>query len=56
MSDQAPSPGTDDKQVINDLDDMHDRYRELWVEMELKDINVPLLQSTFNLTYHQLDR
>jgi hypothetical protein len=41
--------------VINDLDDMHDRYRELWVEMELEDINVPLLQSTFNRTYHQLD-
>ncbi len=59
MSDQAPSPGTEsatyDKQVINDLDDMHDRFRELWVEMELEGIHVPLLQSTFQRTYHQLD-
>jgi hypothetical protein len=59
MSDQAPSPGTDDKQVIrvNDLDDMHDRYRELcqWVEIELEDIHVPHLQSTFNRTYQQID-
>ncbi len=58
MSDQAPLPDTDDKQVINDIadiDDMHDRYRELWVEIELEDINVPHLQSSFNRTYQQID-
>ena len=60
MSDQAPLPGTDDKQVIADIDaeidSMHDRYRELWVEMALEDIDVPdSLQSSFNRTYQQID-
>lgn len=60
MSDQAPLPGTDDKQVIADIDavidSMHDRYRELWVEMALDDIDVPdSLQSSFNRTYQQID-
>ena len=63
MSDQAPLPGTGDQQVINDIADidaaiadMHDRYRELWVEMALEDIDVPdSLQSSFNRTYQQID-
>jgi len=63
MSDQAPLPGTDDKQVINDIPDidadidvMHDRYRELWVDIELADISIPQhLQSSFNRTYQQID-
>ncbi len=63
MSDQAPLPGTDDEQVINniadidaDIDVMHDRYRELWVDIELADISIPQhLQSSFNRTYQQID-
>ena len=59
MSDQAPLPGTADKQVINDIADidaaidvMHDRYRELWVDIELADIYIPQhLQSSFDRTY-----
>ena len=57
MSDQAPLPAgtesaTNDTEVINDLDGTHERVGELWVEMELEGIDVPL---PLNRTYRQLD-
>ncbi len=32
ISEQAPSSGTDYKQVIMDIEDMHNRYRDLYVQ------------------------
>jgi hypothetical protein len=55
MSDQAPSSGTDDKQVIIDINDMHNRYSDLWVEIDLEDINVAHLKHSFSWMCQQLD-
>ena len=54
MSDQAP-PCTDDKQVLNAIIDMHSRYPDLWVEIELEDINVAHLKPAFSKTYQEID-
>ncbi len=53
MSDQTPSSGTDHKQVINDIYDMHNRYRDLWVEIELE--HVAHLKHSFSWTCQQFD-